>query len=370
VKRDSSCAIEITSTGGVVETETTWVSPTSAGTGNSTDSFSVVPGGEYVVSFENRYAGSILTTTTSRVIETTSNPAILTVGKEVIAGNQLRTGNVVVEITCAASAAADPSGWPKKLTVNPSSRERTITVEVPGDEANRDTCRIVETSDGIEQQTAGTIRPSWDSRPWRSSKVQELPIGRAVPISGVSSTGSPVETSVDGPCRIRKGRISATDGASDCVVTFTAAGRPTREVSIAYPLGQVATTTAGAQRNLSVTNAYSGQSRTITRTRQVRTVELPPCPLTVKSAGSISAFGTTRLIREMSSGQGCEIVKVKTQCTVSGIATRGDFRNCTFRRDGDSVLVTTYGRSNVRVNVTIVAKGDGYTKSVWKRSYR
>jgi hypothetical protein len=154
------------------------------------------------------------------------------------------------------------------------------------------------------------------------------------------------------------------------VVTFSAAGRSTRDVSIAYPLGQVANTTAGAQRNLTVTNAYSRQSRTITRTRQVRTVELPPCPLTVKAAGSVSASGTTRLIREMSSGHGCEIVKVKTQCTVSGVATRGDFRNCTFRRDGDGVLVTTYGRSNVRVNVTIVAKGEGYTKSVWKRSYR
>lgn len=370
VKRDSSCVIEITATGGAVETETAWVSPNSSGSGATTNSFPVAPGGEYVVSFENSYTGETETATTSRVMDTVTNPATLSVTKEVLAGNGLRTGNVVVEITCDASAAADPTGWPKRLRLARDVQERGLKVTVPGDEMNRDTCRIVETSSGINQRSAGSISPQWDSRPWRASKVRTLPIGQRVPISASSSTGSAVETSVEGPCRIREGRISAREPDAQCTVTFTAEGRPGRGVVTAYPLGQVATTTAGAARTLSVTNAYSRQARTITQVRQVRTVELPPCPLTVDAARSVSASGTTTVIRDMSSGDGCAIVQVKTWCSVSGVATRGDFRNCTFRREGDRVLVTTYGRSNVRINVRIVATGPDHEKAVWRKSYR
>ena len=365
---NGTCTLTFIATGGAVTVGSTWTMSSGSGSGTQTPTFTVTPGGNYTVSFENTYSGTETQTTTTRLIEAEGNPATLVVSKFVPSGNELRNGPVTVEIDCAASAAADPSAWPKTLTVNTSTDNATRVITVPGNAQNADLCAITETSTGISNTGAGSIAPLWNGKRWKSTSTKSLLVTDSAKVTATASTGSPVSSTTSTPCVLSGTRLTA-DRAGQCTLAFTATGTPKVTVETEYPLGTSVVTTAGQTSQLEVVNRYDATSRTITAQRSVTVTDTPPCPLDVDAAKSVSANGTTAVIKGATTSDGCEITKVVVTCTTARAVPRGEY-GCTVRREsGGRVYVTTYGDRSLVVNATVVAKGPGHTTTRWSRSW-
>ncbi len=81
--------------------------------------------------------------------------AALALTKTVSEGNDLRSGPVEIELTCANSATTSPDDWPKTLSL--PTGQTTVTSDpifVDGDANGDDVCHAIETANG-----AGGLRP-------------------------------------------------------------------------------------------------------------------------------------------------------------------------------------------------------------------
>ena len=368
MERDAECVITAESIGtGDVEVATSWSVGSDTGEGTSTSTFDVASGETTFVTFENSYTGEAPTTVTERVIETQSNPGILTVTKTVTQGDDLRTGDVVIEVTCTASAAADPDAWPQVRRLRPGRDSRTWQISVPGDERNTDECRVTETSSGASGASAGRIVPTWNGEAWRPRPVRSLGVGQVARVAATASTGNPVSAATSEDCRLTSGKLRARVAGSTCVVTFTAAGVPGVSVETRYPEGRTVATSPETEHTLSVTNAYAQGPRTITATRSVRTTTVAACPLEVDTASSVAINGTTVVLRGATTGSGCEITRVVVRCAPVALGGQGDVHPCTVTRlSGNRVAVTTNGQRGFEVQVRVVARGAGLEPSVFR----
>ncbi len=87
------------------------------------------------------------------------------------------------------------------------------------------------------------------------------------------------------------------------------------------------------------------------------------------SSRSVSANGTTLLIKSVTTGDGCGITDIEVTCPTARATPRGDY-GCTVRRDPDGrVYVTTYGNKNLTVTAKVVAEGPDHTKTTWTRTW-
>jgi hypothetical protein len=363
-----TCTLTFTATGGAVTTSATWTAPGGTGTSSETSTFAVSAGGTYAVTFGNAYTGTETETTTTRVIEAAANPASLVVTKTVPQGNELRTGPVVVEVECAASALANPSAWPKTLTLDVSGTTATRTISVPGNASNSDVCVIRETNTGITDPGTGSIKPTWNGKRWKSTATKSLLIGDSATVKSTSSSGTPVTQSATSPCTLTGSTLTAS-GSGTCTVGFEAVGNPLVSVETTFPLGRAVVTVAGQTSRLDVVDRYTATPRKLTAKRTVTVTDTPPCPLDVSAAKSVSANGTTLLIKNATTGDGCGITDIEVTCPTARATPRGDY-GCTVRREpGGRVYVTTYGNKDLTVTAKVVAKGPDHTKTTWTKTW-
>lgn len=363
-----TCILTFRASGGEVLTTTSWTANGAAGSGNETSTFSITPGGAHSVTFDNSYAGTETETTTTRTIQAEANPGTLIVTKTVPQGNDLRNGPVTIRILCAVSAVNNPSAWPKTLTLDVAGATASRNISVPGNAQNNDVCIITETSTGFVDPGAGSIKPTWNGKAWKSTATKSLLIGDSATVKATATTGAAVTSSASTPCTLTGTQLTASREGT-CTIGFTAGGTPKVTVDTSYPLGRSVITTAGQTSRLDVVDRYTSTPRTLTAKRTVTVMDTPPCPLDVSAARSVSANGTTLLIKSVTTGDGCGITDIEVTCPTARATPRGDY-GCTVRRDPDGrVYVTTYGNKNLTVTAKVVAEGPDHTKTTWTRTW-
>ncbi|MEK9663637.1 MAG: hypothetical protein VW082_03350, partial [Candidatus Nanopelagicales bacterium] len=126
--------------------------------------------------------------------------------------------------------------------MNATSTSRTISV--PGNARNLDLCNITETSTGITPDDAGSIKPTWNGKKWKSTATKSLLLGETAKVTSTATSGAPVTQTTSAPCALSGKKLTA-DREGTCTVSFTAEGTPTVSVVTTYPLGESVGTIPG-----------------------------------------------------------------------------------------------------------------------------
>ncbi|MGV1035401.1 MAG: prealbumin-like fold domain-containing protein [Candidatus Nanopelagicales bacterium] len=306
--------------------------------------------------------------------------AALKLTKEVLSGNDLRSGDVKIELTCDNAPINGSASWPKVLTVpvNQTTGEiADIYVDGVNDDGT-DTCHATELQNGAGgAQSQATITPFWRGSAWNSG-TRSLQNQKTATLSGTkASNNKPVTITLDsGKCKLDGTKLTAEAGSGKCDLGYSAEGNP----------GVVATTTKwsltnaadsgegtdtgdfavvpGENRTIAFTDAYTQDPTTITANR---TVDLLKGKQTVDCKGNPVTDG--KVINCGPKTEQGQKIKWKVSCRPLGQAKRGDLAYCKVKiNKNGKVTVTAVGGRGALVKLTATAKGNANYRP-WTRTW-
>jgi|GEM_PF-782864 len=304
--------------------------------------------------------------------------AVIALTKDITAGNDLRNGDVKIELNCTESAKVTPGDWPKTLTVPKADSNGSVNIEVSGDADGNDECVATEVSSGAKPaEPVATLTPAWNGSPWNSG-TKTLEFKKTASLAGAkASNGKPVTVTIkSGDCSLSGSTLKATAGSGSCILGYSALGNPgktqvetTWQVAGGDDSGSGTKTSAiharpNLPKQVTFKDAYTRTTERVTTERKVvltKARQEPICKANT-SAGGVSIYCGPK-------SPANQIIKWSAQCRPVGrLLARGDLGYC-------KVTISSRGKVKVKaigtVVVTITARAAGNANyQAWKKTWK
>lgn len=228
------------------------------------------------------------------------NP-VLRVTKTISSGAELRTGPVLIDITCTTGGLP----FTATVTLPPGSNSLTSTLTLPRDTSS---CRAVESNTGAPSAIdPGTISVTADGQNWPEGDTKTVPNGTTLAVSATSSTGQPVTQATTGPCVESSLGVTPTTGSGTCTLTFTSVGGAvavdstwtTPEASGNGAQTSTFAVSPGGTYAVEFDNGYAGSQTETTTTRVIEATANPASLIITKTVPAGNSLRTDPVIIEV-----------------------------------------------------------------------